>query len=182
MLEFIKIPLSRIALSLIKMVDHLKIEKNKVVQFNYKLSDSNQNQLEQSNAKVPMAYLHGQGNILKGLENALEGREVGDTFSVTLEPKDAYGDIKPNSEQRIPMKHLQGAKKWKKGMIGVVETEQGRKQVTVVKAGKFMVTVDSNHPFAGKTLTFNVDITDIRDATVEEITHRHAHGVGGHHH
>ena len=80
------------------------------------------------------------------------------------------------------MKHLQGAKKWKKGMVGVVQTEQGRKQVTVVKAGKFMVTVDSNHPFAGKALTFEVNIVDIRDATAEEINHGHAHGVGGHHH
>jgi len=161
---------------------HLKIEKDKVVQFNYKLSDSNQNQLEQSDSKVPMAYLHGHGNLLKGLENALDGKEVGDSFSITLEPKDAYGEFQDNAEQRIPMKHLQGAKNWKKGMIGVVETKQGRKQVTVVKAGKFMVTVNFNHPFAGKTLTFEVDIVDIRDATAEEVTHRHAHGAGGHHH
>lgn len=160
----------------------LKIEKNKVVQFNYKLSDSEQNHLEKSDSKVPMAYLHGHGNLLRGLENALDGKQVGDSFSITLEPTDAYGELQPNAEQRIPMKHLQGSKKWKKGMIAVVKTEQGQKQVTVVKAGKYMVTVDFNHPFAGKTLTFDVVVSDIRDATAEEITHRHAHGVGGHHH
>jgi len=160
----------------------MKIEKDLVVQFSYKLSDTNQQQLEQSDEKVPMAYLHGHGNLLSGLEKSMEGKSAGDKFSVTLEPADAYGEIKDNSEQRIPMKHLQGAKKWKKGMIATVHTEQGRKQVTVVKAGKFMVTVDFNHPFAGKTLTFDVDVVDVRAATGEEITHGHAHGAGGHHH
>jgi len=80
------------------------------------------------------------------------------------------------------MKHLQGSKKWKKGMVGVVHTKQGNKRVTVIKPGKFMVLVDFNHPFAGKTLTFAVQIVDIRDATEEEIAHGHAHGIGGHHH
>ncbi|WP_444994483.1 FKBP-type peptidyl-prolyl cis-trans isomerase [Aliikangiella sp. IMCC44359] len=160
----------------------MKIEKNTVVQFSYKLSDDKQTMLEESDNKVPMAYLHGHNNLLSGLEKAMDGRSAGERFSVTLAPDEAYGEIKPDAEQRIPVKHLQGAKKWKKGMIGVVHTEQGRRQVTVIKAGKFMVTVDFNHPFAGKTLTFDVDIVDVREATTEEIAHGHAHGVGGHHH
>ncbi|WP_196138469.1 peptidylprolyl isomerase [Aliikangiella sp. G2MR2-5] len=160
----------------------MKIEENKVVQFKYRLSDVNDNLLEESDEKVPMAYLHGHGNILKALEKKLEGKGIGDSFSVILEPDEAYGDVKPDAEQRIPVKHLQGARNWKKGMIGVVQTEQGRKQVTVVKVGKFMVTVDFNHPFAGKTLKFDIDILDIRDATNEEVAHGHAHGPGGHHH
>ncbi|TQV71416.1 peptidylprolyl isomerase [Aliikangiella marina] len=158
------------------------IENDKVVQFKYKLSDTQENVLETSDDKVPMAYLHGHNNILSGLEKAMEGKQVGDNFSVTLSPQDAYGEIQPNAEQRVPVKHLQGAKKWKKGMIAVVNTEQGRRQVTVTKVGKFMVTVDFNHPFAGKELTFDVDIVDVRDATNEEIAHGHAHGVGGHQH
>jgi FKBP-type peptidyl-prolyl cis-trans isomerase SlyD len=158
------------------------IEKDVVVQFSYTLSDTDNQQLEASDDNVPMAYLHGHNNLLSGLERAMEGKKAGDSFKVTLEPADAYGEIKGNSEQRIPTKHLQGAKKWKKGMIGVVHTEQGRKQVTVVKVGKFMVTVDFNHPFAGKTLTFDVSVVDVRAATGEEIAHGHAHGVGGHHH
>lgn len=160
----------------------MKIEKDKVVQFKYQLSDTADKVLETSDDKVPMAYLHGHNNLLKGLEAAMEGKAVGDSFSVELAPEDAYGVRKENAEQRIPAKHLMGAKKWKKGMVGVVHTEQGRKQVTVVKVGKFMVTVDFNHPFAGKNLKFDVEVMDIRDATHEEIAHGHAHGPGGHHH
>ncbi len=158
------------------------IEKNKVVQIKYQLSDASDKVIESSDPQVPMAYLHGHNNMLKGLEAELEGKKVKDKFSVTLAPEEAYGEIKPNSEQRIPTKHLMGAKKWKKGMVGVVQTENGRKQVTVVKVGKFMVTVDFNHPFAGKTLKFDIEVVDIRDATGEEIAHGHAHGPGGHHH
>ncbi|TQV82888.1 FKBP-type peptidyl-prolyl cis-trans isomerase [Aliikangiella coralliicola] len=160
----------------------MKIENDKVVQFNYKLSDANDKVLEESGEKVPMAYLHGHKNLLPALEREMEGKQAGDQFSAILEPSEAYGEIRPDQEQRIPVKHLQGAKKWKKGMVGVVQTEKGRRQVTVVKVGKFMVTVDFNHPFAGKTLKFDVEIVDVRDATNEEIAHGHAHGVGGHHH
>ena len=160
----------------------MHIEKDTVVQFKYRLSDVEDKELESSDDKVPMAYLHGHNNLLKGLEAEMDGKQKGDSFTVTLAPEDAYGAIKPNAEQRIPVKHLSGAKKWKKGMVGVVHTEQGRKQVTVVKVGKFMVTVDFNHPFAGKTLKFDVEITDVRKATGEEIAHGHAHGPGGHHH
>jgi FKBP-type peptidyl-prolyl cis-trans isomerase SlyD len=160
----------------------MKVQKDTVVQFKYQLRDADATMLEESDDKVPMAYLHGHDGLLSGLEKAMEGREIGEKFSVTLAPTEAYGEIRPNSEQRIPAKHLQGAKNWKKGMIGVVHTEQGRRQVTVVKTGKFMITVDFNHPFAGKTLTFDVEVVDIREATGEEIAHGHAHGVGGHHH
>ncbi|MGX5174496.1 FKBP-type peptidyl-prolyl cis-trans isomerase [Aliikangiella sp. IMCC44653] len=160
----------------------MKIEKDCVVQFKYILSDESQKELEKSDDKVPMAYLHGHNNLLSGLEKAMQGREAGDSFSVTLAPSEAYGEVLPDQEQRIPIKHLQGAKKWKKGMVGVVHTEKGRRQVSVVKAGKFMVTVDFNHPFAGKTLQFDVDIIDVRAATGEELAHGHAHGVGGHQH
>ncbi len=146
------------------------------------MTDSDENLLEDMTDKMPMAYLHGHGGLLKGLEEAMQGHQVGDEFSVTLEPKDAYGPRRDNAEQKIPMKHLQGAKRWKKGMIGVVQTEQGRRRVTVIKPGKFMVLVDFNHPFAGLTLTFQVKIMDIRAATAEELAHGHAHGVGGHQH
>ena len=75
-----------------------------------------------------------------------------------------------------------GAKKWKPGMVAVVNTEQGQRQVTVVKVGMFKAEVDTNHPLAGKTLSFDIDIIDVRAASAEEIEHGHAHGVGGHHH
>lgn len=159
----------------------MKIANDTVVQFSYLLSEAGQ-ELEKSDQQVPMTYLHGHNNILKGLENELDGKQAGDRFSVTLAPADAYGEIRSGAEQRIPVKHLQGAKKWKKGMIATVQTEKGQQKVTVVKMGKFMVTVDFNHPFAGKTLTFDVEIVNVREASNEEIAHKHAHGVGGHQH
>jgi len=160
----------------------MQIEQNTVAQFTYNLKDDAGSELESSETGHPVAYLHGHNNMLEGLEKSLEGKSAGDSFSVTLAPADAYGERHENSEQRVPIKHLQGAKKWKPGMVANVQTEQGQRQVTVVKAGKFMVTVDTNHPFAGKTLTFDVEVLDVREATAEELTHGHAHGVGGHHH
>jgi len=159
----------------------MKVEDKKVVQFLYVLKDEQQQVLESTDGE-PVAYLHGHNNMMVGLENALAGKAVGDKFSVELAPEDAYGERVEGSVQRVPVKHLQGAKKWQPGMIATVETEQGARQVKVIKMGKFMVTVDSNHPFAGKTLTFDLEVVDIRDATAEEITHGHAHGAGGHQH
>jgi len=160
----------------------MSVTKDTVVQFHYNLTDAEGTVEETTRGGTPMAYLHGHDNMITGLEKAMDGKEAGDTFSVTLEPKDAYGEFLPDCEQRIPVKHLQGAKKWRKGMVGTVQTEQGLRQVTVVKVGKFMVTVDNNHPLAGKTLTFDIEIMDLREATAEEIAHGHAHGVGGHQH
>lgn len=160
----------------------MTVAKDKVVRFHYNLTDAENTVEETTRGGSPMAYLHGHNNMIEGLEKAMDGKAVGDTFSVTLEPKDAYGEFLPDCEQRIPVKHLQGAKKWRKGMVGTVNTEQGLRQVTVVKVGKFMVTVDNNHPLAGKILTFEIEIVDLRDATAEEIAHGHAHGDGGHQH
>jgi FKBP-type peptidyl-prolyl cis-trans isomerase SlyD len=160
----------------------MKIEKNTVVQFTYTLQDDAGDQLESSESGQPVAYLHGHNNMLEGLEEALQGKSAGDQFNVTLSPAQAYGERREGSEQRVPIKHLQGAKKWRSGMIANVQTEQGARQVTVVKAGKFMVTVDTNHPFAGKTLTFDVEVLSVREATADEQAHGHAHGVGGHQH
>ncbi|WP_426360405.1 FKBP-type peptidyl-prolyl cis-trans isomerase [Pseudocolwellia sp. HL-MZ19] len=160
----------------------MKIAEKSVVQFHYVLKEEDGTEIESSQGNDPMAYLHGFNNTLVGLENALAGKEAGDKFSVTLQPEDAYGQPKEDMIQRIPVKHLQGGSKWKAGMTAVVQTEQGQRQVTIVKVGKFMVTVDINPPLAGKVLTFDIDVVDVREATEEEVTHGHAHGVGGHHH
>lgn len=160
----------------------MQITKNTVVQFHYTLKDDEGALLESSNDGDPMAFLCGHNNIIQGLEAAMEGKQKGDNFSVTLEPKDAYGDRKDGMTQRVPVKHMMGQKRWKKGMAGWIKTDKGERQFTVVKLGKFMADVDFNHPLAGKVLTFDVDVVDVREATEEEISHRHAHGVGGHHH
>jgi len=163
----------------------MKITDKTVVQFHYTLKDEAGEQLESSFDSHPLAYLHGQKNMLVGVENALTGKEIGDKFSTTLQPKDAYGEYQEGAVQRIPAKHLQngaGTTKWKAGMVAVVQTEQGQRQVTVIKSGKFMVTVDMNSPLAGKVLTFDIEVVDVRAASDEEVEHGHAHGVGGHKH
>ena len=161
----------------------MQIEQNKVITFHYTVTDSDGTQLNGSEGSIPMAYLHGHNNLLPALEAALAGLKEGDTKQIILSPKDAYGERKEGVEQRIPIKHI--ASKHKRllaGMVIKVQTENGLKDATVVKPGKFMVNVDFNHPFAGKTLGFDVKIEAIRDASEDEIAHGHAHGVGGHHH
>lgn len=161
----------------------MAITKDTVVQFHYTLKDADGTVIETSQSTgEPMAYLHGHGNIIPGLEEEMAGKEAGAEFTATVSPEKAYGQRDETAIQRIPVKHLQGAKKWKKGMIAHVETDQGPRQVTVIKVGKFMVDVDANHPFAGKELTFEVKIEDVREATAEEIQHGHAHGLVGHQH
>ncbi len=160
----------------------MNISKDTVVQFHYSLKDDKGELIESTEGKDPMAYLHGHSNIIPGLEKALEGKAVGDSFTVTIEPKDGYGPRQENSMQRISLKHLQGARKWKPGMMAFVETDKGYRQVTVLKVGKFNADVDTNHPLAGKTLVFDIQVADIREASAEEKSHGHAHGVGGHHH
>lgn len=163
----------------------MKIADKSVVQFHYVLKDETGEELESSYSSEPLAYLHGFNNMLVGVEKSLVGKEVGDKFSVTLPPEETYGERKEDFLQRVPTKHLQSTqkiKKWLPGMTAVVETEQGQRQVTVIKVGKFMVTVDLNSPLAGKVLTFDLDVLDVREATAEEVEHGHAHGVGGHHH
>ncbi len=164
----------------------MQISKDTVVTFHYRLKDQDGNELESSHGHDPMAYLHGHGNIISGLEKGMEGQSADATFTVTVEPKDAYGERQEGAVQRVPIKHLHGDKKQnaklKPGTVVAINTEDGQKQVVVVKAGKFNVDVDTNHPLAGKTLTFEIDVESVREASDEELAHGHAHGVGGHHH
>ena len=163
----------------------MNIIDNTVVQFHYTLKDEAGEELESSYEGDAVAYLHGHDNMLVGVEKALTDKEAGEKFSVTVQPEDAYGERQEEAIHRVSAKHLQGATKnvkWKAGMIANVHTEQGHRQVTVIKAGKFMVTVDMNSPLAGKVLTFDLEVVDVRAATDEEIEHKHAHGAGGHHH
>ena len=160
----------------------MKISKDSVVRFDYILKDENGEVLEDSSKSEAMTYLHGHNALLKGLEDALEGKEAGESVSVTLAPGQAFGERAADSEQRVPIKHLAGAKKWKPGMTAIVNTQHGQRQVTVVKVGQTMATVDTNHPLAGKTLCFDMTVVSVREASAEELAHRHAHGPGGHHH
>ena len=164
----------------------MKIEKQKAVLFHYTLRDESVGavELETSKSGDPVAYLHGANNIIEGLEDAMFGKVVGDTFTVTIAPEKAYGLRDESRQQRVPLKHLIVRKNAQlvPGMVVHVQTEQGARQATVIKAGKFNVDVDTNHPLAGKQLGFDIEIVDVRDASEEELAHGHVHGVGGHHH
>lgn len=159
----------------------MKIKKDHIVRFHYQLKNGDE-LLEDSHNGDPMAYLHGGNNIFAKVESALEKKEPGNKLEVTLAPEDAYGLRQENAIQRIPRKHIANKGKLKQGMIINVNTEQGQRQVVVAKVGKFVVDVDANHPMAGLTLTFQIEIIDVREASTEELAHGHAHGQGGHQH
>ncbi len=161
----------------------MNIANDHAVTFYYQLSEQDGTPLEGNNGEMPMTYLHGHHNLLPALEEALTGLTTGSSVQVVLSPEQAYGPIKPNSVQRVPIKHLASRpKNLRQGAVVRVQTENGAVSGRVVKAGKFVVDVDLNHPFAGKTLIFDIRIESVREATAEELAHGHAHGVGGHQH
>jgi len=157
----------------------MTITKNKIVSFHYSLINEAGELVETSRERKPMTYFHGANNIVPGLEKALEGRSEGDEFQVTIPPEEAYGERDDNKLQRISSKHFKNPKKIKPGQVLAVQTRQGPLQVTVLKVGRFNLDVDANHPLAGQTLNFDIEVTEIRDATKEEIAHGHIHGEGG---
>ena len=157
-------------------------EKDKVVTFHYMLKNTDGEQMESSHDGDPITYLHGANNIVTGLEKAMEGHAIKDSFTATLEPEEAYGVRNENNIQRVPLKRLKGIGKISVGQVLNLQTNKGQVQVTVLKVGRFNVDVDGNHPLAGQQLTFDVEVADIREASKEELEHRHVHGPGGHQH
>ncbi|GAA5316703.1 MAG: peptidylprolyl isomerase [Candidatus Pelagadaptatus aseana] len=160
----------------------MNIEKDKVVSFHYTLNEPGGEIFENSKDSTPVLYLHGHGSMLPGLEEAVAGKSAGDLVEVTLAPEKAYGQRKEGAIQRVPKKHLLTKGKLAPGMIVEVNTEHGPQDAMVVKVGLKNVDIDANHPLAGKTLVFNIEVVEVRDATAEELDHGHAHGVGGHQH
>ncbi|MGH1471798.1 MAG: FKBP-type peptidyl-prolyl cis-trans isomerase [Cellvibrionaceae bacterium] len=168
----------------------MQIENNSVVSFHYKLckvdTEGNKGEwMESSFDGEPVFCLIGHRNIVSGLEKAMMGKSEGEEFSVTVTPEEGYGVRKEGSVQRVPIKHLHLANKKQKllpGTVVTVQTDQGARNMVVVKAGKFNVDVDMNHPLAGATLFYELKIDNVREASAEEVAHRHVHGPGGHQH
>ena len=156
----------------------MQIAKDSVVEFHYRLAEDS-TLLEDSHGNTPLIYLHGAGSLFENMELAFVGKVVGGKLEVTLTPELTYGERREGALQRIPIKHLQGAKKWLAGMTAVVESNQGKQEVTIVKVGRFNADCDLNHPFAGKTLTFNIEVISVRVATDDELSHGHAHTQSG---
>ena len=160
----------------------MKIEKDRVVRFHYAVAEAGQEPVENSkDGGQPLAILFGHGNIIPGLEKAMDGREAGDSFKATVPAAEAYGERRDGLSQRIPKKHF-GAQKLEPGMQVVLQTNFGPRAVTIQKVGMSVVDVDLNHPMAGKDLDFDIEIVEVREASAEELAHGHVHGEGGHHH
>ena len=160
----------------------MKIEKDRVVRFHYAVAETGQAAVENSRESgEPIAILFGHGNIIPGLEKAMDGREAGDSFQATVPAAEAYGERREGLSQRIPKKHF-GAQKLEPGMQVVLQTNFGPRAVTIQKVGMSVVDVDLNHPMAGKDLDFDIEIVEVREASAEELAHGHVHGEGGHHH
>lgn len=157
----------------------MQVAKDKVVEIDYTLTGDNGQVLDSSQGREPLAYLHGAGNIIPGLESALEGKNPGDQLSVQVPPDQAYGNRDERMVQAVPRNSFQGIQQIEPGMQFQANTPGGPRVITVVGVEGDQVTVDANHPLAGQTLNFDVKVVGIRDATDEERTHGHAHGAGG---
>jgi FKBP-type peptidyl-prolyl cis-trans isomerase SlyD len=160
----------------------MEIAEDKVVLIHYTLKDDAGTVIDSSSGGEPLAYIHGQGNIIPGLESALEGKKAGDKLEVSVAPADGYGVHDERLIQRVPRRSFGGANP-QPGMQFHAQSSDGQTRVvTVTQIVGDMVTVDGNHPLAGQNLHFSVEIAEVRDATEEELEHGHVHGAGGHHH
>ena len=159
----------------------MKIEKDRVVRFHYTVSEQGQEPLESSKEREPLAILVGHGNIIPGLEKAMDGHEAGDNFAADVPAAEAYGEKREGLTQRVPKKHFEG-QRLEPGMQVVLNTNFGPRAVTIEKVGMTVVDVDLNHPMAGKDLHFDIEIVEVREASAEELEHGHVHGDGGHQH
>lgn len=161
----------------------MEITKDKVVVIDYKLTDNDGQELDTSEGREPLHYLHGAGNMIPGLENSLEGKSAGDQLQVTVEPADGYGERNDALQQQVPRDQFADVGDLEIGMQFRVPTEDGEHIViTVIEIADEVVTVDGNHALAGVTLNFSVTVREVRDATEEELQHGHAHGPGDHSH
>ena len=158
----------------------MTIKENSAVSFHYTLTDDDGQTLDSSAGKDPLAYLHGAGNIIPGLESALEGKAVGDAMVVAVTAAEGYGEVQQELIQEVPRDAFQGVDSIEVGMQFEAQTGQGGSvPVTVTAVTDEVVTVDGNHPLAGKNLNFDVSIEDIREATEEELEQGHVNGAGG---
>jgi len=160
----------------------MQISKHKVVTLDYTLTNDDGEVLDTSKGQEPLAYIHGTGFMIPGLERALEGKLEGDSLSVTVEPRDGYGERDEELVKVVERSMFGGVEKLEAGMQFQAETEDGIEVVTVAAVEGDKVTVDGNHPLADAILNFDVQVIGVREANKEEVDHGHVHGAGGHQH
>src|SRR3954452_20919270 len=161
----------------------MQIVDQKAVTIHYTLKDDEGTVLDSSKGREPLGYLHGVGNIVPGLEKALAGKAAGDSVQVTLTPEGGYGTRDDKNVRNVPLRKLSEGSD-KKVTVGTqcqLRTRDGIQMATVTSVRGDYATVDLNHPLAGMTLHFDVEVVAVRDATAEELTHGHIHEPGGHH-
>ena len=160
----------------------MKIAKDAVVSFDYVLTDPDGEVID-SSEDGPMVYLHGQAQIVKGLEKALTGKQAGDAMKVTVSPEEGYGAVGGGAPINIPLSDLPADLEAEVGMgVNVIGKKGEEVTLWVREVNKDSVMLSLDHPLAGVTLNFDVKIKDVRKATADELTHGHAHGPDGHHH
>lgn len=157
----------------------MEITKNKVVAIDYTLKNDEGELIDTSEGEEPLAYLHGVGGIIPGLERELEGKQVGDQLQIKVAPADAYGERDESLEQEVGIDQFEDSENLALGMQFQVESDEGPVVVTVVEIDDDVVTIDANHPMAGLNLNFDVTVREVRDATSDELSHGHVHGAGG---
>jgi FKBP-type peptidyl-prolyl cis-trans isomerase SlyD len=159
------------------------IKNNAVVEITYSLKNSEGEEIDSAGAGNPLQYLHGVGQIVPGLEKALDGLLIGSTKDVVVPPEEGYGDFDPQLKIKTENTMFPKDVEVKIGMEFTADLGDGKHQnFTVEKIEGNEVFINGNHPLAGKTLHFSIEVVSIRDATDDELQHGHAHGPGGHHH
>ena len=160
----------------------MQVQNDHVVSIDYTLKNDAGEVMDTSEQNGPLAYLHGHHNIIPGLEKALDDKSVGDSFTVSIEPAEAYGERDERMIQTVPRSMFQGVDEIEPGMRFQAQTEGGVTVVTIKEVNGDEITLDGNHELAGETLHFDVEIKDVRPASAEELEHGHVHGQGGHEH
>jgi FKBP-type peptidyl-prolyl cis-trans isomerase SlyD len=159
----------------------MSITQDQVVTLHYTLRDDAGEIIDSSPDGEPLTYLHGHGNLVPGLERELSGKRAGDKLQVMVSPADGYGEYDQQFVQRVPRRALKGLANLRVGMRLKAQTGHGARAVIVTQITGDMVTLDGNHPLAGKNLHFQVEVAGVRAATDAELSHGHVHGPGGHH-
>ena len=161
----------------------MTIAANKAVSIEYTLTNDAGDVIDSSAGGAPLVYLQGAGNIIPGLEKALEGKAVGEELTVTVEPEDAYGEYSAELVSTLSASMFEGVDQLEVGMQFHASAPDGQMQIVTIRdLDGDDVTVDGNHPLAGQRLTFKVKVVAVRDASEEEVAHGHVHGEGGHQH
>ncbi len=153
----------------------MKVSKNHIVKVAYALKNTQGQLLDSRNEKAPLVYLHGQGHIITGLEEALEGRAIDESFTVTIPPERAYGDVDPGSIQVVPKESFSDVEDLSPGMQFKVNTPAGEVVAVLTEVLESEVVIDGNHPLAGETLNFEIKVLSVRPATQEELADKQVH-------